>query len=129
MYHTVAYSIPPVPPQGFGIPYGPLPASNFNGALQHITYAQPNHTTYAYETPQPNVYRPPQPVDVTPIRPTAEPYMGTENVREQVANVLREQFGVEPKGRACAYQKPYPDFYDNVQYPRGFRAPEFIKFT
>lgn len=55
--------------------------------------------------------------------------MGTENVREQVVNVLREQFGVEPKGRAHAYQKPYPDFYDNVQYPRGFRVPEFIKFT
>ena len=55
--------------------------------------------------------------------------MGTENVREQVVNVLREQFGVEPKGRARAYQKLYPDFYDNIQYPRGFRAPEFIKFT
>jgi hypothetical protein len=34
----------------------------------------------------------------------------SENVREQVARTLRE-FGLEPKGRAKTYQKPYPDFF------------------
>ena len=129
LYRTVAYSVPPVPPQGSGIPYGPLPASNFDNAPQHMAYPQLNHATYIYEKPQPSVFRPQQPVDVTSNRPTAEPYVGPENVREQVVNVLREQFGVEPKGRSRVYQRPYPDFYDNVQYPKGFRVSEFIKFT
>jgi hypothetical protein len=47
-------------------------------------------------------------------RPSAnmgEGYHGmSENVREQVASTLRE-FGLEPKGRARTYHKPYPEFF------------------
>jgi hypothetical protein len=50
------------------------------------------------------------------------------NIREQVARTLRE-FGLEQKGRAKTYQKPYPDFLDTIPYPRGFRVPEFARFT
>jgi hypothetical protein len=50
-----------------------------------------------------------------------------ENVREQVARKLQE-FGLEPKGRGRTYQKPYPDFFDTVLYPRDFRILEFIRF-
>jgi hypothetical protein len=49
-------------------------------------------------------------------------------VRDQVARTLRE-FGLAPKGRTRTYQKPYPEFFDNVPYPRGFRVPDFSKFT
>jgi hypothetical protein len=59
---------------------------------------------------------------------TGEVYPGmSENVREQVARTLRE-FGLEPKGRATTYQKPYREFFDMVPYPRGFRVPDFGKF-
>jgi hypothetical protein len=51
-----------------------------------------------------------------------------ENVIEQVARTLRE-FGLEPKGRARTYNKPYPNFFDTVPYPMGFRVLNFIKFT
>jgi hypothetical protein len=50
------------------------------------------------------------------------------NVREQVARTLRE-FGLEPRGRARTYHKPYHEFVDTVPYPMGFRVPDFIKFT
>jgi hypothetical protein len=50
------------------------------------------------------------------------------NVREHVARMLRE-FGLKPKGRARTYQKSYPKFFDTVPYPRGFRVPDFVKFT
>jgi hypothetical protein len=45
-----------------------------------------------------------------------------------VARTLRE-FELEPKGRAKTYQKPYPGFFDTIPYPRGFRVPEFARFT
>jgi hypothetical protein len=27
------------------------------------------------------------------------------------------------------YQKPYPNYYDQLPYPRGYRVPEFSKFS
>jgi uncharacterized protein YifE (UPF0438 family) len=56
-------------------------------------------------------------------------YLGmSDNMREQVTRTLRE-FRLEPKGHAQTYQKSYPKFFDNVPYPRGFRVPDFAKFT
>jgi hypothetical protein len=51
-----------------------------------------------------------------------------DGVREQVTHTLRE-FGFAPRGRAKAYKKPYPKYFDTVPYPRGFRVPDFVKFT
>jgi hypothetical protein len=60
---------------------------------------------------------------------TGEAYPGmSENVREKVARTLRK-FRLEPKGRARMYQKPYPESFDTIPYPRGFRIPDFGKFT
>jgi hypothetical protein len=36
--------------------------------------------------------------------------------------------GFSPKGRARAYQKSYPEYFNSVSYPQGFRVPDFIKF-
>jgi hypothetical protein len=51
----------------------------------------------------------------------------SDNVREQVAWYLGE-FGLESKGRVRTYQKPYPEVFDTVPYPRGFWVPDFGKF-
>jgi hypothetical protein len=42
---------------------------------------------------------------------------------------LREAFSIESKGRGCVYQKSYPDYYDQLPYPGGYRVPEFSKFS
>jgi hypothetical protein len=34
-----------------------------------------------------------------------------------------------PKGRARLYQKPYPEYFDLIPYPWGFRVPDLAKFT
>jgi hypothetical protein len=47
----------------------------------------------------------------------------------QLATILRESFGIEPKDRGRIYQKPYPNYYDQVPYPRGYRVSEFSKFS
>ena len=60
----------------------------------------------------------------------SEQPMRHESIREEMASLLREHFGVEPKGRARVYQKPYPDYYyDTILYPRGFKVPDFVKFN
>jgi hypothetical protein len=41
---------------------------------------------------------------------------------------LRE-FGFTPKGWARSYQKLYPEYFDTIPYPRGFRVPDLAKFT
>ena len=38
------------------------------------------------------------------------------------------QLGINP-GRNRLYQRPYPDTYDLVPYPTGWRFPNFIKFS
>jgi hypothetical protein len=52
----------------------------------------------------------------------------SKNVRDQVARTLRD-LRFSPKGRVRPYQKPYPDYFDSVPYPREFRVPDFVKFT
>jgi hypothetical protein len=52
----------------------------------------------------------------------------SDGVREQVTHTLRE-LGFAPRGWAKAYKKPYPEYFDTVPYPRGFRVPDFVKFT
>jgi hypothetical protein len=37
-------------------------------------------------------------------------------------------FGFMPKGRARSYQKPYPEYFDTIPYPRGFRVLDLVKF-
>jgi hypothetical protein len=46
-----------------------------------------------------------------------------------LATILRESFGIESKGQGRAYQKPYPNYYNQLSYPRGNRIPEFSKFS
>jgi hypothetical protein len=41
---------------------------------------------------------------------------------------LRE-FGYTLKGRARSYQKLYPEYFDTIPYPRGFRVSDLAKFT
>jgi hypothetical protein len=38
-------------------------------------------------------------------------------------------FGIKPKGQGRVYQKFYPDYYDQLPYPRGYRVSEFSKFS
>jgi hypothetical protein len=51
------------------------------------------------------------------------------NLTNQLTTILRESFGIEPKGRVRVYQKPYLDYYDQLPYPRGYRVTEFAIFS
>jgi hypothetical protein len=64
-----------------------------------------------------------------PTRAIVESNADPNNLTNQLATILRESFSIKPKGRVCVYQKPYPDYYDQLPYPRGYRVPEFSKFS
>jgi hypothetical protein len=51
------------------------------------------------------------------------------NLTNQLASILRESFDIEPRDHGRFYQKPYPDYYDQLPYPRGNRVPKFSKFS
>jgi hypothetical protein len=91
---------PNIPPMGSGVPHGAVPDVFFPRIL-------------------------------APNTPMVGNYVGggmTNRVQEQIARTLRV-FGFMTKGRARAYQKPYPDYFGVMPYPRGFRMPDFARFT
>nr|CAH66649.1 OSIGBa0146I21.6 [Oryza sativa]CAH66655.1 OSIGBa0092J07.1 [Oryza sativa] len=66
-----------------------------------------------------------------PIRPTNPPpnQQGPNNMEDIISDITRNRFGIETRNRARTYKKPYPDYYDNVSFPRNYRVPEFAKFS
>ena len=50
------------------------------------------------------------------------------NFREEMAKTLRENFGVELP-RNWIYQKPYPEYFDAIPCPQGYKIPDFVKFN
>jgi hypothetical protein len=76
--------------------------------------------------PIPDMLFPRTPAHGTPnVRPDGEM---TDGVKEQIARTLRE-FGFKLRGRMKVYQKPYPEYFNTITYPRGFRVLNFSKFT
>ncbi|KAK1681035.1 hypothetical protein QYE76_041883 [Lolium multiflorum] len=48
---------------------------------------------------------------------------------DQIAAILRDQFGILPKKRMISYSKPYPNEYDLIPLPPKYRLPDFTKFS
>jgi hypothetical protein len=66
---------------------------------------------------------------MTTTHSTTELCVDPDNLTNQLATILRESFGIELKCRMCVYQKPCHDYYDQLPHPRGYRVPEFSKFS
>jgi hypothetical protein len=90
---------------------GFLPNQAYQNAPYFNTYDQRKAGGFGYETPPQFPFRP-QLIDMTPARATTEPGADPNKLTNQLATILSESFGIEPKGRGRAYQKPYPDYYD-----------------
>ena len=63
---------------------------------------------------------------------TTENYKaGLIKMREDLSQLFRKelsQLGLAPS-KICLYQRLYPDAFDLVPYPTGWRVPDFIKFS
>ena len=47
----------------------------------------------------------------------------------RVTEMMKNQFGLKPKGQTFSYKHPYPEWYDLVALPTNYRLLEFAKFT
>ena len=54
---------------------------------------------------------------------------GSGSIKDEVIKIFRQTFVIDPKGRCRSYKRSYPDEYEHVAYPQGFKIPEFINFT
>jgi hypothetical protein len=124
-YTTVAYTDPiPLP----GSLLGFLPNHGSQNMPQFNAYGQPKADVFGYETP-PQFHFRPQSINMMPPRATVVPGMDPNNLTNQFAIISRESFFIEPRGQGRFYQKPYPDYYDQLPYHRGYRVPEFSKYS
>jgi hypothetical protein len=124
-YTTVAY-INPIPLPGSSL--GFLPNHSYQTPRHFNAYDQPEAGGFGYETPPQFSFRP-QPVGMTPSRITVEPGADPNNLTNQLATILCESFGTEPKGRGHVYQKLYTHYYNQLPSPRGHRVSKFSKFS
>jgi hypothetical protein len=124
-YSTVAYT-DPIPLSGSSL--GFLPNHTYQNVPWFNTYGKLEAGGFSYETPRQFPFTA-QPIDMTPAQATIEPGVDPNNLTNQLATILHESFGIEPKVRGHVHQKPYPDYYDQLPYHRGYRVPEFCKFS
>jgi hypothetical protein len=55
--------------------------------------------------------------------------ISTTSAQEQLANFMKDHFGILPKQKAIAYTMPYPEELDQMPPPPKFKVLEFSKFT
>nr|ABA93663.1 retrotransposon protein, putative, unclassified [Oryza sativa Japonica Group] len=70
----------------------------------------------------------PQTQPIRPPNPLPNP-QGPNNMEDMISDIMRNRFGIETRNRARAYKKPYPDYYDNVPFPRNYKVPKFANFS
>jgi hypothetical protein len=107
---------------------GFLPNHAYENTPCFNTYGQPKANSIGFETPLQFPFKPCL-IDMTPARATAKTGVDPNNLTNQLATILHLSFGIERKDRGCINQKPYPDYYDQLPYPRGYKVPEFSKFS
>ena len=57
------------------------------------------------------------------------PNSNAEELLLRVTKMMKNQFGLKPKGLTFLYKRPYPELYDFVALPTNYRLSEFAKFT
>jgi hypothetical protein len=52
-----------------------------------------------------------------------------EGFKEEMLEIFRQTFGTKPTTKSRSYQIPYPENYEYISYPQGFKIPEFTKLS
>ena len=57
------------------------------------------------------------------------PNSNADELLLRVTEMMKNQFGLKPKGQTFSYKRPYPEWYDLVALPMNYRLLKFAKFT
>ena len=57
------------------------------------------------------------------------PNSNADELLLRVTEMIKNQFGLKPKGQTFSNKRPYLEWYDLVALPINYRLPEFAKFT
>jgi len=120
-YTTVAYSVPPIPSQGSGVPRGPIPDDVYNDLLKRA----PGSSVQMMSQTDPITHR----LDSNAQMSTSRNYEADlARKKEDLANMFKTKLGLD-MGKSHLYQKPYSDDFDLFFYPVGWGVPSFVKFS
>ena len=57
------------------------------------------------------------------------PNSNADELLLRVTEMMKNQFGLKPKGQTFSYKHLYPEWYNLVALPINYRLSEFAKFT
>ena len=57
------------------------------------------------------------------------PNSNADELLLRVTKMMKNQFGLKPKGLTFSYKCSYPEWYDLVAVPTNYKLLEFAKFT
>ena len=57
------------------------------------------------------------------------PNSNADELLLRVTEMMKNQFGLKPKGLTFSYKRPYLELYDLVTLPTNYRLLEFAEFT
>ena len=57
------------------------------------------------------------------------PNSNADELLLQITKMMKNQFGLKPKGQTFSYKRPYSEWYDLVALPTNYRLPKFAKFN
>jgi hypothetical protein len=61
-------------------------------------------------------------------QPQRIPNAGANELLLRVTKMMKNQFGLKPKGQTFSYKRPYLEWNDLVVLPMNYRLLEFTKF-
>jgi len=96
----------------------PRPASMAQPATAQPSVAQPSTSPQAPLAAQP----------ITPMLPQVTQNTG-QDLTNEIAKVMRDQFGLKPKQQSLMYKTLYPAAYDQIPFPHKYKIPDFTKFS
>ena len=123
-YTTVVCSVPPIPPQGSGVHHGLITNDVHNDLLKCTpvssvqTMVQTDPITHRLGSNAQASTSGNYKADFARMRAELNKLLGTN----------LSQLGINPSKNRL-YQRLYPDTFDLVPYPTGWRVPDFIKFS
>lgn len=130
-YCTFAHTTPSITSKGTVAPIGPLSDETFDRYLRRWQNRQ-NPVRLAGESGQtgPGSRAPPQPNVSTFLLPNSSSYFDQvlSQYNNDLSSLLKENLGVDIRGKTRTHQKPYPSYFDSISYSAGFRLPDFVKF-